>query len=377
MKRALIVSNTSGLVTLFLKNDVELLLKKNYVIDVACNTEFPDSNTEEFFDKYCDKVFHVPFPIRNLDLNLIWKSYKDLINILKHTQYDLLHCHSTIAAVLARQSGIKYRKNGMRVMYTSHGFPFYSGNHGRKAKFFKKIENYYSRYTDGIITICKEDYENAIKMKCKNVTMMHGVGVNVERFMNISIDRSAYRENLGFASTDKVILSIGELNTNKNHQIVIRAISELNDPDIVYAICGREVTELGKKNELKLLADELNVRLAFLGFRKDIAQICHSVEIGALPSFKEGLGLSGIEMLASGIPVVGSNRQGIKDYIVDGVTGYLADPEDSSLFAVSIQKCFALLNDNNIKNNCIRKSQHFNIEQARETIQKIYQVIGV
>ena len=105
MKRALIVSNTSGLVTLFLKNDVELLLKKNYVIDVACNTEFPDSNTEEFFDKYCDKVFHVPFPIRNLDLNLIWKSYKDLINILKHTQYDLLHCHSTIAAVLARQSG--------------------------------------------------------------------------------------------------------------------------------------------------------------------------------------------------------------------------------------------------------------------------------
>lgn len=377
MKRALIVSNTSGLVTLFLKNDVELLLEKNYVIDVACNTEFSDSNTEEFFDKYCDKVFHVPFPIRNLDLNLIWKSYKDLTNILKHNQYDLLHCHSTIAAVLARQSGVKYRKKGMKVVYTSHGFPFYSGNFGKKAKLFKKIENYYSKFTDGIITVCNEDYESALKMKCRNVTMMHGVGVDVKKFMNISIDRNAYRESLGFAATDKVILSIGELNTNKNHQIVIRAISELNDPEIVYAICGREVTESGKKNELKLLADELNVRLIFLGFRKDIAQICHSVEIGALPSFKEGLGLSGIEMLASGIPVVGSNRQGIKDYIVDGVTGYLADPKDSSSFAVSIQKCLALINDNNIKNNCIRKSQHFNIEQARETIQKIYQVIGV
>lgn len=377
MKRALIVSNTSGLVTLFLKNDVELLLKKNYVIDVACNTEFPDSNTEEFFDKYCDKVFHVPFPIRNLDLNLIWKSYKDLINILKHTQYDLLHCHSTIAAVLARQSGIKYRKNGMKVMYTSHGFPFYSGNHGRKANFFKKIENYYSRYTDGIITICKEDYENAVKMKCKNVTMMHGVGVNVERFMNISIDRSAYRESLGFASRDKVILSIGELNTNKNHQIVIRAISELNDPDIVYAICGREVTELGKKSELKLLADELNVRLIFLGFRKDIAQICHSVEIGALPSFKEGLGLSGIEMLASGIPVVGSNRQGIKDYIVDGVTGYLADPNDVDSFVSAIKKTILLAQREDAKKRCKEFSKLFDAEQAYKIIKQAYEILEV
>ncbi len=104
-----------------------------------------------------------------------------------------------------------------------------------------------------------------------------------------------------------------------------------------------------KKEELQQLANELNVHIKFLGFRKDIPEICCSADIGALPSFKEGLGLSGIEMLAAGLPVTGSNRQGIKDYVIDGVTGYLANPEDSKSFSEAIQKCFELSKCENIK----------------------------
>ena len=376
MKKALIVSNSAGLVTRFLKNDVELLLKNGYSVDVACNTDYPDSNTKFFFNQYCNNIFNIPFPIRKLDSKLIFESYIGLSKILSDGNYDVLHCHSTIAAVIARQCAKKYKKN-MKIIYTSHGFPFYEGNNGIKAKVFKAIENYYSNYTDAIITICNEDYLNAKEMNCKVVKIMHGVGVNIDKFANLKINREEYRKKLGFKKCDKVILSIGELNTNKNHRVVVEAISKLEDSNIVYAICGREVTEIGKKEELQQLADQLNVRIAFLGFRKDIPEVCYSADIGALPSYKEGLGLSGIEMLATGLPIVGSNRQGIKDYVVNGVTGYLANPESSLSFSKAIKECFNLSKRVNTKSICKEKSRAFDMDQARNIIDSVYQEIGV
>lgn len=377
MKKALIVSNSSGLVTLFLKNDVELLRHNGYLIDVACNTEYPDANTDTFFNEYCNKIFNVSFPIRNLDFNLIIKSYRQLAGIVKTGEYNVIHCHSTIAAVLARQCAKKYRKNGLKVIYTSHGFPFYKGNDGKKAKLFKIIEKHYSRYTDGIITICQEDYNNARQMHCKNVKLMHGVGVNIDRFIDTRINRADYRLQLGFKSSDKVVLAIGELNTNKNHQIIVKALNKLKDNNLILAICGREVTEAGKKAELQTLADSLHVRILFLGFRKDIPEICHSADIGVLSSFKEGLGLSGIEMLASGIPVAGSNRQGIKDYVVDGETGYLADPNDENSFALAIRNCLAMSNNENLSEKCISMANKFSTKQSRDVINLMYKEIGV
>lgn len=376
MKKALIVSNSSGLVTQFLKNDIELLLKNGYSVDVACNTDYPDTNTNDFFNQYCDEIFHIPFPIRKIEPKLILKSYIELKKVLRNGEYSVLHCHSTIAAVIARQCTRRY-KNKLKVIYTSHGFPFYKGSNGMKAKVFKVIENFYSKYTDAIITICNEDYLNAKEMHCKIVRIMHGVGVDVDKFYNLQIDREEYRKKLGFTDCDKVILSVGELNTNKNHKVVIEAISNLNDHNIVYAICGREVTEIGKKKELQQLANKLNVRLVFLGFRKDIPEVCYSSDIGALPSYKEGLGLSGIEMLATGLPIVGSDRQGIKDYVLDGITGYLANPECSDSFSDAIKKCFLLSKKEEIKRNCKEKAKQFDIGQARTIIDSVYRELGV
>lgn len=377
MKKALIISNSSGLVTSFLKNDVEILKSREYLIECACNTKFPDNNTYSFFKKYNIRVLHINFPIRSLDVKDIISSYKELSKIIKHGNYSLIHCHSTIAAVIGRQCAKKYRKYGLKVIYTSHGFPFYEGNNDKRAKFFYYIEKYFSKYTDALLTICNEDYNNVKHMKCHNVYLMHGVGVDVGRFINIDVDRELYRKKLGFAKEDKVVLSVGELNTNKNHQVVIKALGEISDSNMVYAICGRELTEKGKMKELEKLAIEQNVRLVFLGFRKDIPEICHSVDIGALPSFKEGLGLSGIEMLAAGIPVAASNRQGIKDYIKDGVTGYLANPEDSHSFAEAIEKTFELREIENIKEKCISMTKNFDLEQAYDTILKVYDSIGI
>lgn len=374
MKKALVISNSSGLVTDFLDNDFSILKNRGYEITCVCNTNYPGKDTDDFFKKYDVNVINVEFPIRNLDFKLIIKSYNKLKKIMKKEHFDIVHCHSTIAAALGRAVAKKYRKKKTKVYYTSHGFPFYEGNNGLKSKLFYYIENYYSKYTDGILTICQEDFENAKKMQCKNVKLMHGVGVDVEKFINCKIDRKIYRKKLGIDEDSIAILSIGELNTNKNHQIVIKALSHLKNKKIIYVICGREVTEIGKKNELEQLAKQKNVIVKILGFRKDIPEICKICDIGILPSFKEGLGLSGIEMLASGMPVVGSNRQGIKDYIIDGKTGFLANPEDEMSFKEAIEKSIKLIYNKDVKNNCILETKKFNKEQAYNKIEELYNI---
>ena len=89
MKKALIVANSSGLITLFLKNDVELLKKRGYQIDCACNVNYPDSNTDEFFHKYHINVIHIDFPIRKLDLKMLKSSYHCLKQLIKSRRYEI------------------------------------------------------------------------------------------------------------------------------------------------------------------------------------------------------------------------------------------------------------------------------------------------
>lgn len=372
MENVLIVANSQGFISDFLQNDIFILRNRGYKITVAGNSNYLQNNTINYFNENKINAIHIDFPIRNIDIVKIISSYNKIKQIISDQKYSLIHCHTPIVAAIIRSIVKNERNKRTKIIYTSHGFPFYKGNYGIKTELFKIIESYLSQYTDAIITICNEDFQNAKKMCCNNVYLMHGVGISSEKYTNTQIDIEAYRNSLGISMTDKVILSIGELNTNKNHQIIIKALSQINDNNIIYLVCGKELTELGKQFFLQKIACDLGVRVKFLGYRNDIPEICKISDIGAIPSLKEGLGLAGIEMLASGIPVVGSERQGIKDYVVNGKTGYLCDPKSSNSFATGIKKTFELKKKEETPMVCIHEAMKFDKTQALKTIAKVY-----
>lgn len=371
MKKALIISNTSGLITDFLENDIKILEEKGYLIDCASNLKYSGKDTDKFITKYNLNMIDIEFPVRDLDIKLIIESIKKLKKILKENEYQVIHCHSTIAAVIGRHCAKKYRKNGTKVIYTSHGFPFFKGNNGIKSKIYKSIEKFYSKYTDAIVTICNEDFESANKFKCKKVFKIHGVGIDLTKFDNTNIDINRYKEKNNISTKDLIIFSVGELNTNKNHEAIIRAISMLDFKNkITYMIAGREVTEIGKKKYLEEIAKKLGVKVVFLGFRKDIPSLLKIADIGALPSFKEGLGLSGLEMIASGLPVIASNRQGIKDYVIEGETGFLFNPTDTNEITNAIKKAIEFKKEKREFNHDIVIK--YDIQHTYKEMQKIY-----
>ena len=160
--------------------------------------------------------------------------------------------------------------------------------------------------------------------------------IDLSRFENVQVDRNAKRREIGVPEDAFLLISVGEINENKNHQVIIRALAKIGNPNVHYAVAG-----VGdKKDSLLALAEELGVsdRVHLLGYRKDIPELNHSADAFCFPSYREGLGLAAIEAMACGLPIVTSNIHGINDYSIDGVTGYKCSPSDASCFAENIQK---------------------------------------
>jgi glycosyltransferase involved in cell wall biosynthesis len=69
-------------------------------------------------------------------------------------------------------------------------------------------------------------------------------------------------------------------------------------------------------------------RILFLGFRTDIAELLHVVDVFCLISLREGLPIGLIEAMATGLPVIGTNVEGIRDVITPNVDGILVELGD-------------------------------------------------
>ncbi len=354
----------------FFKSFIKELMDEGHTVDLACNAEA--SPVPSFYEELGCRIHQIDCsrsPISSQTL----KAMKQIRRLVETNAYDLVHCHTPVAAACTRLACRKLRKKqGVKVFYTAHGFHFYKGAPLKNWMIYYPVEKLCARYTDKLITINQEDYALAQrKMKAKAVLYVPGVGVDLARFQNVSVDKSAKRRELGISNEATLLLSVGELNENKNHQVIIRAMAQLHRDDLYYMIAG-----VGPKaDELKRLAESLDLadRVHLLGYRKDIPELCHMADIFCFPSYREGLGLAAIEGMACGLPMITSNVHGINDYSEDGVTGYKCAPADVVGFASAIQR---LINDpasqSTMGQNNIRLVEKYDVAKINALMKGIY-----
>lgn len=131
------------------------------------------------------------------------------------------------------------------------------------------------------------------------------------------------RKYLGIPLDAFVVLSVGEVNKNKNHELGIRAIAQLKNkiPLLYYVICGNGQLI----DSLKSLSRNLGVenRVIFVGYRSDVSSFYQMADMFLFPSHREGLSLALMEAMASGLPIVCSNIRGNKDLMNTGRNGLL------------------------------------------------------
>lgn len=333
--KILYVTTISLTMNSFFKPHVEMLVKKGHQVDIACNDR--DLPLDALYGHLGCRSYRIAFSRSPLATDNV-KAYRQLKTVIKNGDYDIVHCHTPNASVITRLVCRKFRKKcGLKVFYTAHGFHFYKGAPKLNWMVFYPIERMCSRFTDKLITINKEDYELAKNtFHAGEVCYVPGVGIDLSRFENVQIDRKAKRQEIGVPEDAFLLLSVGELNENKNHQVILKALAQSHNDSIHYAIAG-----LGdKKDDLLKLAKELGIseQVHLLGYRKDIPELNHAADVFCFPSIREGLGVSAIEAMACGLPIITSNVHGINDYSIEGVTGYKCAPGDVEAYANAIKK---------------------------------------
>ncbi len=262
------------------------------------------------------------------------KAIGQLKALVAQENYDLVHCHTPLAAMCTRLACRKARKTGTKVVYTAHGFHFFKGAPLLNWLLYYPIEKICARFTDVLITINTEDYAFAQKkMGVGRVDYVPGVGIESDKFSKVTVEKEAKRKELGIPEDATLLLSVGELNENKNHETVIRAIAGL---DVYYLIAGKGDLQA----HLQSVIDELglNDRVRLLGFRTDVAELYQAVDIFSLPSFREGLNVSVMEAMSAGLPCVIGKIRGNVDLIDAGRGGYLHAPADVQGAALAIEK---------------------------------------
>lgn len=335
MNKRLLITSTDLMMVQFLVPHVINLSGRNFDIDIACSEV--GGRFKEVVDllyKYVGHIYKVSLQRSPLSTNNI-TGYKELQKIINSATYDFIWTNEPVMGVVTRLAARDARKRGTKLVYMAHGFHFFKGAPILNWMIYYPIERIMAHHADMICTVNREDYARAKQFNVKRVSYIHGIGINTARLSHNTITNSIHQE-LNLSDNAFIILSIGELNKNKNQTTIIKALSILNNADIHYILCGKGSEE----NNLKLLTNNLGIscQVHFLGYRKDVVDICAQSDIYVMPSYREGLPVSSLEAMYCGLPLVTSNIRGLTDVNKENINGFLCAPNDYTGFASAIEK---------------------------------------
>ena len=319
-------------------------------------------------------IERTPFSLNNI------KAIFQLKRIIEREKYNIIHVHTPMGSVIGRLASLSAKKKYQtKIIYTAHGFHFFSGAPLLNWLVYYPIEKLLAKYTDILVTINNEDYQRAIFSKLSHgaIYQIAGVGVDLSRFHPISeLDILKKRAELGLKPDDFVALYTAQFIHRKNHSFLIESLPYVleNVPNFKLIFAGSGET----LEDCKKLANVLGVEksICFLGARSDIPQLCGMSDIHISASKQEGLAINNIEAMATGCPLIISNIRGHRDVCVHGRNGYLYNldnPQDFCYYIVKIAQNKKLQSE--IGANNIKDAYKFSVEREVNEMAKIYNTV--
>jgi len=293
---------------------------------------------------------------------------------------DIVHVH--LAAPTAALAGFLYAKLKKPPFVVSyHGdLVLNLGNFVRKftTTFYNNLlHNRILSYADAIISPSKSYIKNSRflwRYENKVVVISHGI---VHTDFHVPYDKLECRKRIGLPLDANIILFVGWLSPHKGPDILIRAMTKIlyRVPDAVAVFMGTGES----RGDLERLAKKLDIinHIRFMGYIKEKikkALIYNSSDIFAFPStMTESFGLSCLEAMECGLPIVASNIGGIPDQVVNGLNGLLVPPRDPEALAEAI---ICLFKNKEMKkrmsNEGKLRAQRYSWPRIAEKIEKLY-----
>lgn len=254
----------------------------------------------------------------SLDYSLFFK----IADILKKEEISIVHSHDSstnlYAGIAAKIAGVK------NVINTEHGGIYFET--GRK----KFINRFLCFLNKKIVCVSQSTKNDLIGMGLPvNRLEVIPNGLAFSKF-DIKIDRSNKRKELGLCDSDFIICCVGRLSREKNHKMLLDSAKSVlkKIPHAKFLLAG----DGPLKEYLKKYASDsmISDKIIFLGSRKDIPEILKISDCFAACSDSESFGLSVLEAMAVGVPVVSTCAGGLKEIVKDGETGILIERNDTA-----------------------------------------------
>lgn len=387
--KALIVTRVSGFVPQFEMNHVRLLQQMGYEVHYAANFDMvvygKDNTRLEGTGIICH---HIPF-CRSPFSPKVLSSYRQLRQLIVSGHFDLIHCHMPMTGVVTRLAAQSVRRKTKRrtpVIYTAHGFHFYSGAPIKNWLYYVP-ERWLARYTDCLITMNEEDYERARTFPVRGrAEKIPGVGIEVgempddlassasqgDRTASHAEIRKRIREELGLSESDYVLVSVGELTVRKNHRKILEMLNEWEDNTVKYIICGSGPLQ----EELRSFVSEhhLEKRVVFPGYCENISEMLAAADCFLFPSLQEGLPMAVMEAMRAGLPVIAKKIRGNVDLIEDGSGGILVTNGDAAEYRDAVMQLKnAEERSRQMGEWNRRRIQEFSVSEVIKKMHEIYQ----
>jgi glycosyltransferase involved in cell wall biosynthesis len=208
------------------------------------------------------------------------------------------------------------------VAYTCHGFLFNQpGPWWRRGVSFA-MEWAAGRVTDVYTTVSLEEAADARRLWIHRRAVGIGNGRDPARFRPDAAMRARVRAALGCADDAVVIVIVSRLVRHKGYPELLAAMRDVPGAEL-WVVGERLASDHGADMEPLFAAAGLGGRLRRLGYRADVADVLAAADVFVLPSHFEGLPMSVIEAMLTGLPVVATDIRGPREQVVAGETGFL------------------------------------------------------
>lgn len=332
----------------------KFLAKKNYEVDIY--TRWEDLNLPQVINWLPNiRVIHVKAgPVEFLSKELLLQYMPEfrfnMVEFIKKNflSYEIIHAHFFMSGLVALQLKVLL---GTPYAITFHALGQVRRMHQKEADRFPaeriQIEEEVVSMADLILAECPQDKEDLMQFYQANEKKIEIIpcGFSPEEFYPLS--KMWARRFLKLNNREKIILQLGRMVPRKGVDNVIRSIARVKEQvsNIRLLIVGGE-TDLAdpafcpEMARLQNLAQELGIsdRISFAG-RKDRNMLKYyyaAADIFVTTPWYEPFGITPLESMACGTPVIGSNVGGIKFSVADGKTGFLIPPNDPDALAEKV-----------------------------------------
>ncbi len=261
-----------------------------------------------------------------------------IIRIVRREQPGLLHLHGAKAGMLGRMA-MGFVRPRPAVVYTPHGGSFHDVYGPLRNRLFAWLESLALPVTDTVINV--SDYSTRVFIektrapRRKLVTIHNGVAPppTLPAWQGEKV-----RVALAIPTDAFMLSMVGLMNANKGHEVLLESLAlarhRSDGTHIVCVMVGDG--PLREHLERRTRDMGLNTLVRFVGYRTDAHRFVHASDALVLPSTAEVFGLTLVEAMFLGKPVIASAVGGIPEIVDDGLTGLLVPPRDPARLADAI-----------------------------------------